>query len=218
MNFRKPYNRKYLIGLLVVILCGIVFLGIKTDEFAYTNGVEWLKHHAGIRFRDYGMVHSDPFFKGIGRASFEKSAFSIEIAFRPENLTDNGFRFVFVIHNGSDADQLLMGQWRSNIIIMNGNDYSWKRRTKRLTFDMASLKTKTNLLVLTSEGTGTKLYCNGELVKTKKDLTLKIPDNEKSRLILGNSAGGNAPWEGRSIRFCVLSTCSYGFRGCTTSQ
>jgi len=182
--------------MLGIILSGIIFFGLKPDDFASTNDVEWLKHQAGIRFKDYGMVHSDPFIESLGTDSFGKRGFSIEIALRPESLNENRFKFIFLIHNGSDTVQLLVGQWRSNIILMNGNDYSWKRRTKRLTFDIASLKTKTNLLTVTSGDSGTKLYCNGELVKTSKDLTLKMPENEKSRVILGNSADGNSPWAG----------------------
>jgi len=53
----------------------------------------------------------------------ELNGFSIIIAFKPESFREEGFNFILSIHNGKNCDQLLVGQWRSYIIIMNGDDY-----------------------------------------------------------------------------------------------
>ena len=45
-----------------------------------------------------------------------------EMAAKPLNQ-EECFNFIFAIHNGSDRNQLLLGQWRSWIIAINGDDY-----------------------------------------------------------------------------------------------
>jgi hypothetical protein len=89
-----------------------------------------------------------------------------------------------------------MGQWRSWIIVMNGDDYAHKRRTKRIAVKIASPTPIKRLATITTGKEGTKIYFDGQLARTKKDFALKIPDGDKSRLLLGNSVYGRHSWKG----------------------
>lgn len=48
----KPFYRGFFLGLLGIILAGILYFGLKPDKLVFTNGVEWLKHSTGVRFKD----------------------------------------------------------------------------------------------------------------------------------------------------------------------
>ncbi|MEA3361556.1 MAG: VanZ family protein [Thermodesulfobacteriota bacterium] len=133
----------------------------------------------------------------IERDVSEYDSFSIEIAIKPEPFNQNGFNFILAFHDGSDRNQLLVGQYRSCLIIMNGDDYSNRRKTKRIVVNKVFKSPKEIFLAITTGPEGTKAYIDGLLMKEKKDLILKIPQGrDSSRLILGNSVYGNNFWKG----------------------
>ena len=99
---------------------------------------------------------------------FGENGFSIEIALKPLNY-EEGFNFIFALHNGNDRNQLLVGQWRSWIIAMNGDDYDHKRRVKRISVDIASQSSKVRVLTITTGQEGTKAYIDGQLIRTEKE-------------------------------------------------
>jgi hypothetical protein len=161
----------------------------------FSNSVSRIENQAGIRFGKYGVVHTEPIKELSNDPGFEENGFSIEIALKPLS-TEKGFNFVLTLHNGDDRKQLLLGQWRSRIIAMNGDDYDYKRRVKRISVKSASMSPATQLITLTSGRDCTNIYLNGQLVKSKKDLTLHIPYGDTTRLILGNSQYGKHSWGG----------------------
>jgi hypothetical protein len=119
---------------------------------------------------------------------------------------EEGFNFIFALHNGNDRNQLLVGQWRSWIIVMNGDDYDHKRRVKRISVDIASQSSKVRFLTITTGKEGTKAYIDGQLIRTEKDLTLSIPYGDKVRLLLGNSVYGRSSWKGE-----IYGLAFYGY-------
>jgi len=187
---------KYFVGLSVVVLIGILFFGLRPKDFNFTNGVSWIKDEPGIRFSKYGIAYTKPFIDSKGGNISDPDGFSIEIALKPANYGDGRFSFILAFHNGEDSKQLVMGQWRSSLIIMNGNDYAHKRGIKRIGVDMASQPRMKQLVTITTGDDGTNIFFDGKLVHSKNDLILKIPDGEKARLLLGNSAQGKHYWQG----------------------
>ena len=159
------------------------------------NGVSRIEGQTGIRFRKYGIAYTDP-IKELNKANgFGENGFSIEIALKPLNY-EEGFNFIFALHNGNDRSQLLLGQWRSWIIAMNGDDYDHKRRVKRISVNAASRSPAIQFIAITTGKDGTNVYINGQLVKSKEDLTLLIPHGDNVRLTLGNSPYGRQSWRG----------------------
>jgi hypothetical protein len=51
-------------------------------------------------------------------------------------------------------------------------------------------------VTVTSDGEGTRIYLDGQLAAAKSDMLLELPRGENVRLVAGNSAYGNHPWEG----------------------
>jgi hypothetical protein len=192
---QKKNSLKWLTGLSIAVLFVILFFGLRPKGFYFSNSVSRIEDKAGIRFGKYGIAYTDPIRELRKANDFGENGFSIEIAVKPLNY-EEGFNFIFLLHNGNDRHQLLLGQWRSWIIAMNGDDYDHKRKVKRISVNTASVPPAILLLTLTTGTEGTNVYLNGQLVKSKKDLTLHIPYGEKTRLILGNSLYGKHSWRG----------------------
>jgi len=189
-------KRKLLVGLSAAILFGIIVFGLNPKGFDFSNRVSWITEQPGIRFGKYGIAYTHPSNEWIEQNSLESGGFSMEIALKPISYHEERFNIIFAIHDGKDRNQLLAGQWRSHIIIMNGDDYKHKRGIKRIAINAASLSSKKMLIAITTGKEGTKVYVDGQLAHTKTDLTLKMPDKNKSRLLIGNSVYGKNSWRG----------------------
>ena len=186
---------KWLTGLSVVVLLVILFFGLRPKDFYFSNNVRWTHDQSGIRFSKYGIAYTDPIEELRKENGFGENGLSVEIALRPLN-NEEGFNLILTLHNGEDEDQLIVGQWRSWIIAMNGDDYDHKRRIKRVSVNSASRSPAIQFLTITTGKEGTKAYIDGQLIRTEKDLTLHIPPGDNAILILGNSAYGRNSWGG----------------------
>jgi hypothetical protein len=196
LKFNKKILHKYSLYCLVAIFLAILFFGLRPKDFSYSNGVNWIVDRAGIHFRKYGISYTNQFIEKIEDNTSESNNFSFEIALKIEKPHKNGFNFIFELHNGKDSDQLVLAQWRSWIIFMNGDDYAHERKSNRISLDTALRPDGPLFLTITTGSYGTKLYCDGKLIQEKKDLTLDLPCGGKSKLLLGNSVYGTSPWEG----------------------
>lgn len=195
-KYQKKISLKYLVGLSVAVLFGILFFGLWPKDFNFSNDVTWITEQPGIRFSGYGIAYTDPIKKLSKENDSGENGFSVEIVLKPASYHEDGFNFILAIHNGKDSNQLFVGQWHSSIIVMNGDDYNHRRRTKRIAVKLAGVPPTTRFLTITTGKDGTRIYLDGQLKRTKRDLTLKIPDGGKSRLLLGNSVYGKHSWEG----------------------
>jgi len=191
----KQHFLKLLLGLSFVILFGILFFGLRPKGYHSSNNVTWIADRPGIRFGSYGMAYTDLSDNGIKRNIPESAGFTIEIAIKPEPHRQKGFDLILVLHAGRDRNQLLIGQYGASLIIMNGNDYGNRRKTKRIVLNRVFQSSKEILLSITTGEEGTNAYIDGRLIKRKKDLRLEIPSTHPV-LILGNSVYGNNFWRG----------------------
>jgi hypothetical protein len=179
------------------ILLGILYFGLNPKGFYLSNNVEWIPNQSGIRFGKYGIGHTNFSFKSYESHSRTLSSLSFEIALKPDGIDNGGFKFLLVLHAGEDSKQLLIGQWRSSIIVMNGDDYDGSQGVKRIGVREALLPQKIRFITITSGEEGTKVYLDGQLAKAKKDLLLKVPNGiAKTKLVVGNSIYGRHSWTG----------------------
>jgi hypothetical protein len=180
-------------GVMIVIL----LFGLNPKDFYFSNNVGWVAEQDGIRFGKYGIAYSGTIKEFKQVQDFGAGGFSIEIALKPFSYNENGFNFILAFNDGNDADQLLIGQWRSRVIVMNGDDYAHRRKTARIAVKLAAAPPPAPQFVTLTTGTqGSSIYLDGRLIREKRDLTLKIPPGGKMRLLLGNSANGNSSWKG----------------------
>jgi hypothetical protein len=86
---------------------------------------------------------------------------------------------------------------------MNGDDYDHKRRTKRIAVKLAENLSIPQLVTITTGKDGTRIYLDGRLIQSQRDLTLKIPEGENARFLLGNSVYGKHDWQGDVLGLAV---------------
>ena len=121
-----------LVAFSLAILLITLFFGLSGKGFHFTNNVSWLKNEPGIRFGNYGiayaLIDNDRIKSTISQTGF----FSIETAIKPNDFDLTGFNLILTLHDGRDDNQLILGQYGSYIIVMNGDDYSNKKKIKRM--------------------------------------------------------------------------------------
>ena len=191
---RRPLPRMLLL-LTAAMLLLIVYFGLRFKGAAISNDVVWLENAPGIRFDRTGIVYAESVDLARGPKG-AAGAVSIELALKSAAPGDGHFQFVLLVHGGEDARQLVVGQWRSWLIVMNGDDYDAKRRRPRIAVN-ALLPGKRRFVTIVSGEEGTAVYLEGQLAKRNPGLRLEIPDRGAGgRLVLGNSIYGRHAWTG----------------------
>ena len=200
----NPIPLKAMIALCIAILTGILILGFNPRHTLFINKVSRIPDTSGIRFQKYGMAYTKSFEPVMGDETTEASGFSMEIAFKSIHRRKNGFGPIVMFHDGNDGSQLLIGQWHSHVIVMNGDDYDYRRKSPRFWMEAGEAMGKTIVVRVTTGRGGTRLYLDGRFIAERKKLTLTMPDGRRgTRLVLGNSVYGNNPWEGDIYGFAV---------------
>lgn len=202
-SHHKSIRTRWLTGLSIAILFIILAAGLRPKDFNFINHVDWIADQPGIRFGRYGLAYTHLFNDFIKKNNADADTFSIEMAFKPASFGGSEFKFIMTLHNGNDSDQLVIGQWRSWLIFMNGNDYANRKITHWGALDIASHSSKVKFITLTTGKAGTGLYLDGKPVLSRKKLMLKIPGKGKTRLLLGNSVYGRSSWQGDILGFAL---------------
>ena len=131
-----------------VILSGILFFGLRPKGFYFSNNARWNNDQTGIHFDKYSMAYTDSSFVPSGSRSDIPGSISVEIALKSSIMNDDRFKIILVLYDGDDSKQLLIGQWHSSVILMNGNDYNGKQKTKKIAVREALLPLKKRFLTI----------------------------------------------------------------------
>jgi len=179
----------------VIVLLTTFFFGLRFKGYSIENDARLLPHNGGLDFHGNGIAYTG----GLGDAVkiFDKN-FSIEIALLLRDPNSRKFRIILIFHGGDDRKQLIIGQWRDWIIIMNGDDYDHSRNTKRIA---VRIKEGYGLqepvfLAITSDEDRTRVFLDGRLLKEKQGLQLHLPQSTDTRLIVGSDVYGEKAWDG----------------------
>jgi VanZ family protein len=206
LKIQFPRDKRLAQWSLGVVLVLIVAAGLDPREFRFRNEVEWMSGDAGLKFGRFGRVHTEPFVTAEQAAILNRDGFSLEAALSVTDSPNGGFRFLASFHAGDDRSQLMVGQWREQIIVMNGDDYSGRRATPRIAVDASGFTGGRALLTITTGPTGARIYLNGKEAAAKADLHLTIPGSpRKGRLVVGNSVHASDPWKGDVFGFAAYS-------------
>ena len=202
---QSPIVPAAVICLLMVV--GILVLGLNPEDFKFTNNVTWLHPSAGLAFGKYGLAYSEPFdWSNLGHGRAANDEWSLELALKVDHKPQEGFSFIFTLHDGDDQSQVMLGQWQHYLILMRGDDYDHSRKLPRLTYDMTPHLSRKSLLSICSGPNGTRLYVNGNLVKANQALKLPLPgQNGGVRFTVGNSVYGIHSWQGHVYGLALYS-------------
>jgi len=174
----------------------ILYAGLRFEGAAISNEVAWIEARPGLRFGSYGIAYGNAATTTAGDTTPDQQPLSIEMALKPQATNDGHFKLLLVLHGDDDNSQLVIGQWKSWLVVMHGDDYAHKRHRARISVN-ALQKPEERFLAVTSGQGGTRLFLDGKLIRRSADLHLHIPiGNERTRLVLGNSVYGRHPWAG----------------------
>ena len=174
----------------------IFYSGLQFKDASMANDVSWIEDRNGLRFGSHGIAFAKSEHSADQDLVFEAGALSIGMAVRPEDTRDGHFKLLLLLHGGEDRDQLIIGQWRSWLVVMNGDDYAAKRGIARVSVN-AFEDEQARFIYVTSGDGGTRVFVDGQLIKQKADLKLKRPDGlHLAQWVVGNSIYGRHPWSG----------------------
>ena len=192
----QAISNKTLLAVTITVLLVTLFFGLRPKGFDFSNHVQWLQERSGIHFEKYGLIYANLDKELVEREFSKDKGFSIEIAIQPESFNKKGFQLILTLHDGNDQDQFILGQWSSSLIVMNGNDYNYRKKTKRISQKIIPEPSKEIFLSITSGPKGTNLYIDGKLVQFAPKLTFQFPHTNQPKLTLGNSVYGKHSWQG----------------------
>jgi hypothetical protein len=99
-----------------------------------------------------------------------------------------------------------VGQWQQHVIVMNGDDYSHRRRWPRISADTSRRVADQMLLTITTGPEGTRIYLDGDEAAVNRDLRLTLPaEPQPGRLVIGNSLRANNSWLGSVSGFALFA-------------
>ena len=87
---------------------GILLAGLSTDRFEFRNDTAWASKGAGLEFGEHGLAYTDPFTTHDDADRPVGNGFTVEMAVRPDESSERGFRFIAVVHSGADDSQFLI--------------------------------------------------------------------------------------------------------------
>jgi hypothetical protein len=187
-----PGGRSTWWGISLAVLVLILFFGLNPRDFRFANGAAWMPHGPGLRFDKYGIAFTERNFPAIPAPDL-----SIEVTLKTLSSGSDGFSLILAFHDGEDDNQLILGQWRNWLIVMNGDDYAHRRRLKRLSTSIENTAGKKITVTITSSDAGARIYIDGAPVSFRRDTVFTVPNGRAgTRLVVGNSVYGKHSWNG----------------------
>jgi len=185
-----------LVGVTLVIVVGMLYFGVRLKGYRPVNRVEWSASE-GLSFRRSAIAYTEDFFAAGQGGEARKAGLTIEMLLRVEDLGNPSFRYILSVHAGSDKRQLLIGQWRHWLVLMNGNDYDSRQGVPKLYVDLSPVGVRPVWLAIVAGEGGTAVYVEGRLAKANANLHLAYPyQGGQARLVLGNSVYAKHAWSG----------------------
>jgi VanZ family protein len=137
------------------------------------------------------MILSPPLWDESQKSPFKDKSITIEIWVHPAaEPSDVGIGRMVTLYDGQKPDVLLLGQWKSHLIIQS-RDY------REVGLDGLLAPYTDQFITVTSGAGETSIYINGKHEKTYPNhKLLSAFTGTPFRLILGNSATGESHWTG----------------------
>ncbi len=192
-------------------ILGITLLaGLSPKDFAFDNAVSRTADGPGLEFGKYGVATAAMGHRGGPPAIPVSDGLTVELSVE---LADphpeaGGFMFLMHVYGGDASSQFVIGQWRSYLIVMNGDDYRHERGSPRLSVDLSNVLNGVTDIAVVSDTWGAKVYLNGVLAASQKGTHFTMPESGDPNgftLALGNSVHCKNSWPGKLRGFALCS-------------
>lgn len=183
----------------MTLIIGLVmfYFGIRFKGYRPYNNIRYSVSPRGLFFQNNSIAYTDDFFPTAKKSGPISAGLAVEMVLQCEGVQNPAFQYIASVSNGNDHEQLLIGQWRQWLIVMNGDDHDGKEKIARIEVELDTAAEAPVLVSITSGKDGTAIYQDGRLLKSRKDLHLHYPTGTApSRLILGCNIYGKLAWHG----------------------
>ena len=206
--FQKQRQRRtpidVILGILLALqVAGLTYAGLSPFSFSPQNQVEALEARHGLGFDNVSIATSAGELSNAD--DFPQGALTIHLMIRPDQDSAAGLGTILTIEDGSRVSPLIIGQWKSWLVIR-------VRDTKRAArgyweMDAAGLPAgETHLVTITSgPKRGTAIYIDGIATGDTRTRTLIRGDRPlDGKLLLGCLGNGSAGWRGELLGLAIL--------------
>jgi hypothetical protein len=215
--------------LLIVItaaICMIMFAaGLKPKGFRLHNTASWLTQtnpaeldkslYAGIIYAksayNSATVTNGISFGKMGIAYTDNNhspvpeSLSIELAIKPPKQSRKHLEVIFDLWDSRSQSHTVLCQWDSTLMVMKSPSRFFIN--SRLHLGKSVNPKKVSFVTITSRrNLGTDLYINGIHARSTRRFNLCDSSASLGRLILGNSAGAQNPWDGELYSLSLYRT------------
>ncbi|GMT47576.1 MAG: hypothetical protein IEMM0007_1142 [bacterium] len=207
LHILKKPGAKQLTVICLLIVTVIFLAGLWPLKFNPANKVEWLKGRNGIHFYGHGIVYTPKALNTSTQNPVAGNSISIELIIQPQKEQTYSIERIMSFYDSGKVENLMIGQWKSHLIIRRGDINSKNRRNlKEIGTGKILQKRKTCFITITSGEKGTSLYIDGELAKNYPDYTLVNQKRTLSgQIVLGNSMSGRDYWRGNILGLAIYS-------------
>lgn len=168
-----------------------------------------LEETAGLRFSKYSLAASEPFLRPESADQLNATGLLIDLELEPPSDWNDLFMVIAAVTNGDDATQFLIGQWRTTLIVMSGDDYANRAREPRLYIDTTTLPADLWKLQFALGPNGSQASSEGKVVSRNGDYIPVLPSaGQQAFLTLGNTPDRRHGWQGTIRRLAIRSLSS----------
>lgn len=202
--------RKLSIPLKIQAVLAFVIISIVTLTFGLVSRGSFDKN-----WIEYNQVESNTF---IGEHGYVIGRYQNQYTLKPDHtlmrfdlqLTMHEqlgpkFRVLLFIGEDCTSQPLIFGQWRTQLIIMQGCDFANQTKQVRMSTDVAEyLDMKTNISILIGRDQNKILVNNSIAISKVGEIYIAPDSNTTSLILIGNTPNGQYGWKG-SISSLAIS-------------
>ena len=205
------------LSVLLLILVGIVtfLFGLWPLNFFSENQVRWLGRQDGIQFYKQGLsnrrasggvIYSDSPVDVRTRTDMFVPT-TIEIFVEPHKGKRVGLAHIISFHDGYPRSSLVIGQWKTELVIRSRDNQNDARDTYReIELDDGLITNEKKLITIASGSERTEIYVNGELARSYDIRSLIGIEHFCGYINLGNSSIGHNAWAGNLYGVALYDT------------
>ncbi len=182
-----------------------LWFGLNPRSYLFRNQIDWTREPEGLTFADSGIAYTGPVPSEYFLSDTDDVSFTVDLGLVLAKVPPDGFAVLLQLASEDTTTQFLFGQWRHELVVMTGDDYSFRKRLPRITLKMETSDEPVHRLILAAGPDGTVVYHNGRLVQFHPQLKCRVFETGANAWwVLGNSLRGSHPWKG-TLKWVAVS-------------
>jgi len=184
--------------LLLIALIALAIVGLRPYASFKDNWVSFSDSSSTTEFGEFGLV------VGVIPDIIGAQQQQLQISFTPTitKQTDSRFQVFAQLDSPGSTDPLIIGQWNTELVVMNGVDYHDRKGIPRVAAKLGEHVGKPVDVAVTLSPEETRIDVNGQFAASGEPFSFAEP---LMRITIGNSPDGKHGWQGTLADFHLVS-------------